>query len=268
MSDFAGTEHDFAAGSLKGLRSWVMDAKGRLRGVTHDDIWLPGENVARCRATKSVPCPSLAEKKTLADDAVEAKPKKKGKKKAQTSGTSYSISFTMTDPWTQRNVAHCSDKTCYGGVHRVPSGHDFDFGCQCGFWAYDEAGFQNHGRIVGLIEGFGRTTVGTKGFRSEKARIVALAKHADGTSELTMSEQVRLAQLYPTVEFFENVEEMVTAHPEALRTWPDVDEAFWQQPDYTKESGAYSFGGLMMPSSYLWSTPSSTSFLKYTGGVA
>jgi len=50
----------------------------------------------------------------------------------------------------------------------------------CGFYAYfdDDPVNENYGgQVVGLIEGTGIATVGRKGFRSEKAKIVALVKH-------------------------------------------------------------------------------------------
>lgn len=54
-------------------------------------------------------------------------------------------------------------------------------GCRCGFYAYwtlnhhalGWSPFEHY--IVGVIEGFGKTTIGERGFRCEKARIVALA---------------------------------------------------------------------------------------------
>src|SRR5690606_17059618 len=54
-------------------------------------------------------------------------------------------------------------------------------GCQCGFYAYWTLNHRALGwspferYIVGVIEGFGKTTIGELGFRCEKARIVALA---------------------------------------------------------------------------------------------
>jgi hypothetical protein len=56
--------------------------------------------------------------------------------------------------------------------------------CGCGFWAYwDMAGlsanrFSTSGRglpVLGVIEGTGRVLLGEKGFRSQRARITALA---------------------------------------------------------------------------------------------
>lgn len=45
----------------------------------------------------------------------------------------------------------------------------------CGIWAYHDGSVFEQGAIVGVIHGYGRTTVGTKGFRCDKARIIALA---------------------------------------------------------------------------------------------
>lgn len=55
--------------------------------------------------------------------------------------------------------------------------------CTCGFYAYwdvgdDEVSTGPHG-IVGVIEGYGKTTIGEHGFRCEKARIIALAPAVD-----------------------------------------------------------------------------------------
>jgi hypothetical protein len=53
--------------------------------------------------------------------------------------------------------------------------------CGCGFWAYWEQSSSTFGNsseelpICGIIEGSGRVLIGEKGFRSQKARIIALA---------------------------------------------------------------------------------------------
>lgn len=58
-----------------------------------------------------------------------------------------------------------------GGKHKV-AGKD----CHCGFYAHtdgkdDYRVYQN--TVTGIIEGWGRVTIGSRGFRAEKARIVA-----------------------------------------------------------------------------------------------
>jgi hypothetical protein len=47
MSDFGGTP--LAVGTVTGHRAWNVDHLGRLRGITHPAVWLPGENVAACK---------------------------------------------------------------------------------------------------------------------------------------------------------------------------------------------------------------------------
>lgn len=49
-------------------------------------------------------------------------------------------------------------------------------GCHCGFWAYWDLHDAPHGNwdVAGVIEGYGKSTIGPLGFRVAKARIVAL----------------------------------------------------------------------------------------------
>lgn len=112
-NDFGGI--DFAAGSVKGLRSWRVDKYGRLSGQTVSRVWRPGENVSECA------------------DGYE--------------------------------------------------GHRAEANCGCGFWAYyADQDRQFDKGVTGVIEGYGVVNLGTKGFRAEKARIVALALPKQGDS--------------------------------------------------------------------------------------
>lgn len=76
-------------------------------------------------------------------------------------------------PWGPgENVASCI--TVMGGEgHRPPA-----VGCGCGFWAYHDGSSYPAGPVSGVIEGYGRVTIGPRGFRAEKARIVALTTGA------------------------------------------------------------------------------------------
>lgn len=204
MSDFQGEDYDFAIGSIKGLRSWSIDDKGRLRGVTHPAIWKPGENVAECKSESKRYCPSFYDwmRKEL--------------------GRPVGVPAPMTS-----RPEPCGAEGCNGELHPEAT-HSFDPNCQCGFWAYDEVGFQEHGDAVGVIEGYGRTTIGTKGFRCEKARVVALCRETE-KSTLSLSEWLRLKELYPEAEFFDEFDDMVLAHGQVLRSWPTVTEDFWDE---------------------------------------
>lgn len=231
MSDFAGHEYDFAAGSLKGLRGWNMDKFGRLHGVTHEEVWRPGENVSICKQERQIACPkkNLREEARKASEAGRAKVEKKKRKGRD----------PIRQEWLEANrdpsgywpAVACGDPACVNGrYHIVGSGHRFDPDCRCGFWAYDEAGFRALGTVVGVIEGYGKTTVGTKGFRCEKARIVAIScENGEGVRH-SRSMLARLAALYPDVAFVENLDALIDEHSEVLRTWPEVGDDFWLQP--------------------------------------
>lgn len=49
--------------------------------------------------------------------------------------------------------------------------------CTCGFYAYLNGvnDYISAGRVIGVVEGYGETLIGRRGFRSNKARILALA---------------------------------------------------------------------------------------------
>lgn len=234
MSEFAGQEYDFAAGSIKGLRGWGMDELGRLHGVTHREVWTPGENVAVCKQLREIPCPTTNAPRDrlpkLSEAAVESKPPKR-RRRGRTTDPSPYLEPSLTS-WEREAVygRRCGEPSCHNGRHIVDSGHRFDADCQCGFWAYDEAGFKPHGDVIGAIEGYGKVTVGTKGFRAEKARIVAIScENGEGTRH-SRSALARLTALYPDAAFANDLSELIDGHPEVLRSWPEVGEDFWLTP--------------------------------------
>lgn len=260
MNDFAGTEYEFAAGSLFGLRGWDMDEKGRLHGVTHREVWRPGENVSVCKQKHEIPCPKQNEKERARKASENGRAQVQSKKKKRGRNDDWSnMTFTVTvdESWTP--AVACGDPTCFNGrTHIVPASHSFDPSCQCGFWAYDESGFARHGKVIGVIEGYGKTTVGSKGFRCEKARIASLCCEGANGERLSRSVLQRLAHLYPEVVFHETFEEMVAAHDGVLRQWPEVDETFWLTPVKEREDDYYALSSmyrrlsssLTIPSSY------------------
>src|SRR5690349_16024764 len=138
MSDFAGTEYDFAAGSLFGLRGWDMDDKGRLHGVTHREVWTPGENSAICKATIQAPCPGVPEVEvpaagpSLSEQAIAPK-KKLGRKKTAEASPAYEDAFREFTI-SYRAMPQCGAPTCYQGQHTIPTSHRYDPACGCGFW--------------------------------------------------------------------------------------------------------------------------------------
>lgn len=252
MSDFAGEEYEFAAGSLHGLRGWGMDESGRLHGVTHKEVWRPGENVSECRAQYTTsPCPG---------------PRR----------SSVAIPRISKKTWFGRDVAYplepaslydienhyepCKHPRCdmFRHYDERGDGHHFDRSCSCGFWAYDEASFAPQGVVLGVIEAYGKTTIGTKGFRAEKARIVGLCRIGAGDKVLSHSVQSRLSMLYPEVKFHETHDDMVLAHASVLKNWPAVEDGFWDTKVPQSENHG-PFGGLMStyyPQYYISTSPS------------
>lgn len=135
----------FAVGDVRGTRAWVADRDGQLYGVTHAQAWTPGENHAKClrvRPTASWTCACGCGQRVAANDG-----------------------RMVSDP-------------CAG---MEPS-------CGCGFYAYlhghndyliEYSGPPNS-MVGGVIRGWGKTVVGPRGFRTEKAEILALYVPSDG----------------------------------------------------------------------------------------
>lgn len=82
------------------------------------------------------------------------------------------------------NTADCCVRTHSGfsmticsARDRAPADHrPGTLRCLCGFYAYFDQGHNPHhnaGQILALIEGYGLMSVGERGFRCEKARLVA-----------------------------------------------------------------------------------------------
>lgn len=111
------------------------------------------------------------------------------------------------------------------GTHRAGSTE-----CTCGFYAYFEIGsgslqFRYGGNMTSIVEGFGLTVVGTRGFRCEKLRLLALVKSPDcfdANTNLTAEslltqvkrnvEQVEIAKYYG-VPLFDNVGQALAEYP-------------------------------------------------------
>jgi hypothetical protein len=118
------------------------------------------------------------------------------------------------------NVAVCGggqDGTpCPGDLVPAPE-------CACGFWAYWalryawRCDYYWRGQVVGVIQGYGRTRIGTRGCRCSKARIVGLhVRPADPDPEPEGPSQRDLAEVlgsYYGVPCYPSLAEMLAAHP-------------------------------------------------------
>lgn len=139
MSDFSS--RPFVAGSLIGLRSFSVDDDGVLVGPAYPDPFLPGENQAQCYS---------------------------------------SIGWRVQMRAFERSLARIAGSQIPEPLTLVPSekkGHQpGGLRCSCGFYAFFDGSntYELSTRVTAIIEGYGVCSVGDRGFRAEKARLVAL----------------------------------------------------------------------------------------------
>lgn len=109
------------------------------------------------------------------------------------------------------NLAECLSPFAPGMPSRKPEHRAGGLTCNCGFYAYFDRHhnpYHSHNTILGLIEGYGLVTVGSRGFRCEKARIVALVLEAGRGVGV-----IGLGSNYPGVSMFGSVDEAVARFP-------------------------------------------------------
>jgi hypothetical protein len=119
--------------------------------------------------------------------------------------------------WTWKpgeNVAACS-------VNPAPPHEVAAKTCGCGFHAYFDGhnSYMEWFKVAGIIEGYGLLTVGTRGFRASKARIVALIQPQGIAPDRTRFRypDKRFNQMcrqhYPNVPVYPTEEAALKAHP-------------------------------------------------------
>lgn len=137
---------ELALGTVRGTRSFNVDPDGGLTGVIHRDPWSGDVNHATCHRRVPGPCRCGA-------------------------ATSHPMGFGSMMTVSGRN--HTDG--CTGESPCTPDATVPTLDCRCGFYAYFGADdYAELYRASGVIEGFGRTVVGARGFRAQKARILAL----------------------------------------------------------------------------------------------
>ena len=125
---------------VTGVRAFDVDRFGRLTGVSFHDVWTPGENTATCHAG------------------------------------GYAGGLSMVAQYLSGGLLSSSDLASRPTVPvTAPKKHDVA-GCGCGFYAYYDGSndYRTDARVSAVVEGFGETVIGSRGFRAQKARIVAL----------------------------------------------------------------------------------------------
>lgn len=131
--------------------------------------------------------------------------------------------ITYHYPWTLgENLAGCI-RTSAADSDALPAVPDHAIedcvhGNGHGFYAYWDGSnnYRSIGRVEGVIEGFGRVVVGSRGFRATKARIVAL--FVPGVYLASRERYELMKTVYWAVPFFDSFEEMIDEFP------PDIPE--------------------------------------------
>lgn len=199
----------FALGSVRGTRSFEVDKLGRLQGIYYRQTWTPGENLAQCRSGDTAFAGQLA--------AVTAALGASIQKITASDKSTYTGGYTVpqiTPPVVHDNRAAESKKP-----------HALDT-CKHGFYAYYDGSDDYHSgvRVTGVIEGYGETLIGTRGFRCMKARIVALCI----TEETVRGHLV--ARNYSDIPQFASVADMLSEYPtddNGQGLSPESDPDFW-----------------------------------------
>jgi hypothetical protein len=237
MSEFS--DRPFVAGNVTGLRTFRIDPLGRLTGVTHKDVWVPGENQAVCHkvAYDYFPVTSPPSTQRASGGFI-------GSILGSTSSDPYGFTYSMRTP---REIGPASEQP----GHRMAG-----VKCDCGFYAYFDGGNDyltappttpypspmssaayyitttnsedKAPRVGAIVNGWGVVTVGTRGFRAEKAQIVALIspKSEQAKHEVAFT---KVRRNYPDVQVFSTEVEAVRAFPltDPHPYSPETDEDFW-----------------------------------------
>jgi len=118
-----------------------------------------------------------------------------------------------------------NEAVCGGGQESPPCDLVPGPECGCGFWAYWalryawRCHYYWRGEVVGIIQGYGRTRIGTRGCRCGKARIVGLhvrpaEPDPDGDPPtLHHDDLVEVLGSYYGVPCYPSLAEMLAAHP-------------------------------------------------------
>jgi hypothetical protein len=208
---YSGLDFDLAIGEVYGLRTWLMDDYGRLQAmhIRMAQPWRPGVNEAVCHASEYG---VVTLGTTLAQIAAGG----------------------LVGP------GGCRCPSCAPRAAAEPEAHPTPAEqCKCGFYAYTSPATREtytgqDGYILGVVRGTGRTLIGTKGFRCEKAEIVALldprGDHPAGSGFAWQAD--RLRAVYPDVPLLPSRDQLIAFAPiesAAAVPSPTTDE-FWSLP--------------------------------------
>lgn len=221
-----------APGSVRGVRSFGIDKWGRLTGVVYTQVWTPGENEAVCRKGEQAVLGVYGHWMAGIPQGIQY-----GYAHLQPAAPSFT-SLPVRNDWTQRYLT--------GGAYIAgmpdaeeekapePKKPDHAFAdCSCGFYGYFDGSDDYHddGRVTAVVEAYGEAVIGTRGFRANKARIIAL-RVKPGVDEITEPQARKVRTNYSGIPMFDSFERMVSEFPADthLEPSPLTDPDFWSRP--------------------------------------
>lgn len=246
----------FAVGDVRGTRAWKVDTLGRLRGIIFEQIWRPGENMSECLrgVSPSVYAAGGGKASIAGPPSTVVRGGSGGggggsttffRGQAVTTFTSVGgqvISFNgpVAVQGNQATVCSC-------GCGAVIPGADVAMepqpcsgiapSCGCGFYGYQEGSCdyytpgsgEQKGAVGGVFRGYGKVVLGTRGFRAEKAEILALYVDAEALlkSDNKIADsliRMRLEENYK-VPVFDQYLDLLKAFPPDP---PERDDSFWE----------------------------------------
>lgn len=217
----------FALGVVTGARSFKVDKLGRLTGIHYPQIWTPVENVAECRKRdEGAYSMSFAARSYTTRDVVDFDRMRLEYVMADGSRISESAYDSIRRTGSV-NVPVQSAPTVASGQPTKPKEHSLA-SCEHGFYAYYDGSDDYHkgGMVSGVVEGYGESLIGTRGFRCMKAKLVALTISKD----LAKPVAALVHRNYKDVPQFVTFEQMVKAFPTdsaGMEPAPETDEDFW-----------------------------------------
>jgi hypothetical protein len=169
----------FAIAPVRGARAFEIADGGWLAGCTYKYKWVPGENVARC--VRQTQYTERIQRQMHGDN----------------------------QPYiADRDIPDHTIGNCTSG-----NGH--------GLYGYYDGSntYRSTNRIEAVIEGYGRVVLGNRGFRAERAEIIAIAAPPEVIQYRKESfEEVK--RRYSGIPIFDSFEEMVLWFP------PDTGESW------------------------------------------
>lgn len=222
MKGFAesGGGFEFAVGSVTGVRWWTIDQD--LMRTSLEDL-LPPQSVLepvrddpRFPVWGALPPYAPARRRTYDCMLVGA-----------------------WGPWAPgENLARCNRGGYAFGNSAAETHEPPDDECMCGFWAYWDLTDAPHGDwdVAGVIQGYGRSTIGPLGFRVQKAKIIAL--HLSTTVEGCDEHGQPVGDQAAAQKWQVDMEDMLGRHY-GVRMWSSLDAmaaAYPPNEDYATEA--------------------------------